>query len=235
MAGAAELKSQHVLRIGDVAPDFEADSTEGKIGLYSYLGTSWGILFSHPKDFTPVCTTELGRVAQLKEEWAKRNVKVMGLSVDSRTDHAEWVKDINETQKTTVDYPLIADKDKKISLLYGMLDQTTLNDSGMPFTVRAVFIIGPDRRVKLILYYPASTGRNFDEILRCVDSLQLTSTKSVVTPADWRKGQDVIVPPAVSDEEANKKFGSFKPVKKYLRYVTDPSDKAPAPAAASAK
>jgi alkyl hydroperoxide reductase subunit AhpC len=219
------LKAQQTLRIGDVAPDFEADSSEGKINFHKYIEGSWAILFSHPRDNTPVCTTELGRVAQLKDEWAKRKVKVLALSVDSMDDHKSWIKDINELSNATVDYPLIADKDKKISLLYGMLDQTHLSDTSMPFTVRAVYIIGPDKKIKLMLIYPASCGRNFDEIIRVIDSLQLTAQKSVATPVDWKRGDKCVVLPSVSDEQAAKLFPKgFTKVKPYLRYTPDPSD-----------
>ena len=208
------------LRLGDEAPDFTAESTEGTIELHKYLGDSWGVLFSHPKDYTPVCTTELGYVAKIKPEFEKRGVKVIGLSVDPLKDHEGWIKDINETQKTTVNYPIIADPDKKVATLYDMIHPNALDN----LTVRSVFIIGPDKKVKLTLTYPASAGRNFDELLRVIDSLQLTSQFSVATPADWKPGQDCIISPAVSDEEAKKKFPKgFKTIKPYLRITPQPN------------
>jgi len=212
------------LTIGDEAPDFEADSSEGRIKWHDYIKDHWAVLFSHPRDFTPVCTTELGRVSQLKDEWAKRKVKVAALSVDAIDDHKKWIQDIDELSKAKLDYPLIADKDKSISLLYGMLDQTHLSQTGLPFTVRAVYIIGPDKKIKLMLIYPASTGRNFDEIIRVLDSLQLTATKSVATPADWKKGDDCVVLPNVTDDQAKGLFPKgFTKVKPYLRTTPDPS------------
>jgi len=208
------------VRLGDVAPDFEADSTEGKIKFHEWLGTSWGILFSHPKDFTPVCTTELGAVAKLKPEFDKRNVKVAGLSVDSVEDHNKWAGDIEETQGAKLNFPLLADKDRKVSDLYDMIHPNA-NDT---LTVRSVFVIGPDKKVKLSLTYPASTGRNFDEILRVVDSLQLTANHSVATPANWKDGEDVIVVPSLSDADAEAKFPKgFKKVKPYLRITPQPN------------
>jgi alkyl hydroperoxide reductase subunit AhpC len=237
-AKAADIK-QNFLRLGDTAPDFKAECTvsdntpAGFIEWHNYIAGKWAILFSHPKDFTPVCTTELGRVAQLSAEWKKRNIVVAGLSVDSHGDHAKWIEDINELSKCKVDYPLIADKEKKISVLYGMLDPTHVNDAGMPFTVRSVFLIGPDKKIKLMLVYPASTGRNFDEVLRCMDSLQLTAEKKVATPVDWKKGGECVILPTVSDEEANKLFpAGFRQPKKYIRLTPDPSAPAAAPAAA---
>lgn len=230
-ASAAPEIKQNYLRLGDEAPDFKADSTEGPIQFHKYIEGKWAILFSHPKDRTPVCTTELGRVAQLKDEFEKRGVRVLGLSVDSLADHKSWVADINEINKCVVDYPLIEDKDKNISILYGMLDPTHLNAQGLPFTVRSVFIIGPDKKIKLILIYPASTGRNFDEILRVVDSLQLTATKSVATPVDWKKGQDVVILPSINDAQASQLFPGYKTIKPYFRTTPDPST----PAAAAAK
>src|SRR5690349_22074277 len=207
------------LQLGDTAPDFEQDSTEGKIKFHEYLGNGWGILFSHPKDYTPVCTTELGEVARLKPEFDKRNVKVIGLSVDPLTDHHGWAKDIAETQGTALNFPLIADSDRKIADLYDMIPANAENT----LTVRSVFIIGPDKKIKLTLTYPASTGRNFDEVLRVIDSLQLTAKHSVATPVNWKHGDRVIIVPSVTDEQARAKFGEFEAVKPYLRYVDDPS------------
>lgn len=207
------------IRLGSIAPDFTAESTEGTIQFHSWLGQSWGILFSHPKDFTPVCTTELGRVAQLKPEFEKRDVKVIGLSVDSIASHEGWIPDINETQNVSMNYPLIADKDQEIAKLYDMLDEQSENT----LTARSVFIIGPDKKIKLTLTYPASTGRNFDEILRVIDSLQLTATQSLATPVDWKQGEDCIVVPSLSDEQANQKFPKgIRKVKPYLRYTPQP-------------
>jgi thioredoxin-dependent peroxiredoxin len=202
------------LRLGDDAPDFTAETTDGTINLYDYLGGSWGVLFSHPKDFTPVCTTELGAVAKLKPEFDKRNVKVLGLSVDDLKSHNGWVPDIEETQGTKLNFPLIADPDHKVADLYDMIHPNA-NDT---LTVRSVFVIGADKKVKLIITYPASTGRNFDEILRVIDSLQLTANYSVATPVNWKDGEDVIIGGAVSDEDAKAKFPKgWKTVKPYLR------------------
>jgi peroxiredoxin len=222
---AAELTSaQRYLRIGDQAPDFTAETQLGTLSLYEYLGDSWGILFSHPRDFTPVCTTELGTVAKLKDEWARRNTKVIALSVDGAEEHHRWLADIKEVQGAEVTYPVIADKDRKVALLYGMLDQTHLAASGLPLTVRSVFVIAPDRSIKLIITYPASTGRNFAEILRVLDSLQLTAYHKVATPADWKSGDDTVVLPSVSDEDATKLFPKgFTKVKPYLRITPDPT------------
>jgi thioredoxin-dependent peroxiredoxin len=207
------------VRLGDEAPNFTAESTEGTINLYDYLGNGWGVLFSHPKDFTPVCTTELGRVAALKPEFDKRNVKVLGLSVDPLDSHQGWSSDIAETQGHELNFPLIADSDHKVADLYDMIHPNA-NDT---LTVRSVFIIGPDKKVKLIITYPASTGRNFDEILRVIDSLQLTAKHSVATPVDWKQGDDVIIVPAVSDEDAKKKFPKgWKALKPYLRVTPQP-------------
>jgi len=219
------LAAQKVIRLGDIAPDFTAVTKDNdKFNFYEYLGESWGILFSHPKDFTPVCTTELGRVTKLIPEFKSRNVKVCALSVDNKQNHSSWIKDIDELSGEELSYPLIADSDKKVSLLYGMLDQSHLSQTGLPFTVRAVFIIDPKRVVRLILTYPASTGRNFNEILRVLDSLQLADKSKVATPADWKKGDKVIILPSVSNEDAQKLFPKgFKTVKSYLRYVDDPS------------
>jgi len=206
------------VRLGDDAPNFTADTTEGELNFYDWKGDSWAVLFSHPKDFTPVCTTELGTVARLKPEFDKRNTKVIGLSVDPLDSHGEWSKDIEETQGTAVNFPLIADPDKKVADLYDMI-QPNASDT---MTVRSVFIVGADNKIKLTLTYPASTGRNFDEILRVIDSLQLTANHKVATPSDWKQGEDVIIVPAVSDEEATEKYGSFTTVKPYLRTVPQP-------------
>ena len=208
------------LRLGDLAPDFTAESTEGTIAFHEYLGDGWGVLFSHPKDFTPVCTTELGRVAALKPEFDRRDVKVVGLSVDPLADHHAWKGDIEETQGTALNFPLLADPDRVVADLYDMIHPNA-NDT---LTVRSVFVIGPDKKVKLIITYPASTGRNFDEILRVIDSLQLTAGYSVATPVDWKDGQDVIIAPAVSDEDAATKFPKgWKTVKPYLRVTPQPN------------
>jgi alkyl hydroperoxide reductase subunit AhpC len=206
------------VRIGDIAPDFTQDSTEGPIHFHEWLGDSWGLLFSHPRDFTPVCTTELGAVAKLKPEWDKRNVKPIGLSVDPLTNHAGWSKDIEETQGTALNFPLIADADKKVANLYDMIHPAA-DDTA---TVRSVFVIGPDKKIKLQLTYPASTGRNFQEIVRVIDSLQLTSKHKLATPADWKQGDDVIITPAVSNEDAEKLFPGYKTVKPYLRTTSQP-------------
>ncbi|MER3498076.1 MAG: peroxidase [Chitinophagaceae bacterium] len=209
------------LRLGDVAPNFRAQTTAGEIDFYEYLGDSWGILFSHPADYTPVCTTELGKTALLKEEFAKRNVKVLAVSVDPLDKHIGWVNDINETQNCNVDFPIIADPERTVANLYDMIHP----NSSETFTVRSLFVIGPDKKIKLMITYPASTGRNFAEVLRVVDSLQLTAYHSVATPADWKKGEDVIVVPAVSTEDAIKKFPKgVKIVKPYLRYTPQPVD-----------
>lgn len=208
------------LRLGDIAPNFKANTTAGEIDFYEYLGDGWGILFSHPADFTPVCTTELGKTALLQEEFAKRNAKVLALSVDPLDKHAGWVNDINETQNVTVGFPLIADEDKSIANAYGMIHP----NASETFTVRSLFIIGPDKKIKLMITYPASTGRNFVEVLRVLDSLQLTANYSVATPADWKEGEDVIVVPAVSTEAAKEKFPKgLKIVKPYLRYTPQPN------------
>ena len=208
------------LRLGDVAPNFKAQTTEGEIDFYEYLGDGWGILFSHPADYTPVCTTELGKTALLKDEFAKRKVKVMAVSVDPLDKHEGWVKDINETQNATVNFPLIADPERKVAELYDMIHP----NASATATVRSLFVIGPDKVVKLMITYPASTGRNFAEVLRVVDSLQLTANHSVATPADWMHGEDVIVVPAVTTEDAIKKFPKgVKVVKSYLRYTPQPN------------
>jgi alkyl hydroperoxide reductase subunit AhpC len=206
------------IQLGDTAPDFTADTTEGKIEFHKWLGDSWGVLFSHPKDFTPVCTTELGAVAKLKGEFDKRNVKVVGLSVDSVSDHHRWAGDIEETQGAALNFPLIGDPNQKIAQLYDMIHPNASDT----LTVRSVFVIGPDKKVKLTLTYPASTGRNFDELLRVIDSLQLTAKHSVATPANWTRGEDVIIAPSVSDGEAAKKFPGYKAVKPYLRITKAP-------------
>lgn len=207
------------LRLGDIAPDFRANTTAGEIEFHKYLGNSWGILFSHPADFTPVCTTELGKTALLKGEFEKRNVKVLAVSVDPMDKHLSWVNDINETQKCEVDFPLIADQDKTVANLYGMIHP----NASETFTVRSLFIIGPDKKIKLMITYPASTGRNFNEVLRVIDSLQLTANYSLATPADWKYGEDLIVVPAVSTDDAIKKFPKgVKVVKPYLRYTPQP-------------
>jgi alkyl hydroperoxide reductase subunit AhpC len=206
------------VRLGDDAPNFTATTTDGELNFYDWKGDSWAVLFSHPKDFTPVCTTELGTVARLKPEFDKRNTKVIGLSVDPLESHLEWEKDIEETQGTAVNFPMIADPDRTVADLYDMI-QPNASDT---MTVRSVFVIGADNKVKLSLTYPASTGRNFDEILRVIDSLQLTAKHKVATPADWKQGDDVIIAPAVSNEEATEKYGSFTTVKPYLRTVPQP-------------
>ena len=204
----------------DIAPNFTAATTEGEIDFYQYLGDGWGVLFSHPADYTPVCTTELGRTALLKEEFAKRNVKVLAVSVDPLDKHMSWRNDINETQHCTVDFPIIADENKVVAGLYDMIHP----NASETFTVRSLFIIGPDKKLKLSLTYPASTGRNFHEVLRVIDSLQLTAKYSVATPANWQHGDDVIVVPAVSTEDAIKKFTKgVNVIKPYLRYTPQPN------------
>jgi len=206
------------VRIGDIAPDFQQESTEGPISFHTWAQGHWTVLFSHPKDFTPVCTTELGTVARLKSEWDKRNVKTIGLSVDPVTDHKKWAADIAETQGTPLNFPLLADGDKKVADLYGMIHPNASDT----FTVRSVFIIDPNLKVRLVLTYPASCGRNFAEILRTIDSLQLTDKHKVATPSDWKPGQDVIITPAVKDEEAKQLFPGFKTIKPYLRTTPQP-------------
>ncbi|PGH39613.1 MAG: peroxidase [Candidatus Nephrothrix sp. EaCA] len=207
------------LQLGDIAPDFKAATTVGEISFHEYLGNSWGILFSHPADNTPVCTTELGKTSLLKNEFEKRNVKVLALSVDSLERHHQWVGDINETQKTKVEFPIIADEDKRVANLYGMIHP----NASETFTVRSLFIIGPDKKIKLFITYPASTGRNFDEVLRVLDSLQLTAQYGLATPANWENGQEVIVPLSLSTEDAIKKFPKgVHVVKPYLRYTPQP-------------
>ena len=208
------------LRLGDIAPDFIADSTEGTLHFHQWLGDSWGILFSHPADYTPVCTTELGKTALLKEEFAKRNTKVLAVSVDPMDKHMGWRNDINETQNCSVDFPIIADEKREVSMLYDMIHPNVSET----VTVRSLFIIGPDKKVKLMITYPQTTGRNFHEVLRVLDSLQLTAGYSVATPADWKHGEDVIVALSVSTEDAQKKFQKgVKIVKPYLRYTPQPN------------
>lgn len=208
------------LRLGDEAPNFTAQTTEGEINFHEYLGDSWGVLFSHPRDYTPVCTTELGAAARLKPEFDKRNVKIIGLSVDPLDSHEGWARDIEETQGAAVNFPMIADPDRRVADLYGMIHPNASDT----FTVRSVFVIGADKKIKLMLTYPASTGRNFAEILRVIDSLQLTATHSVATPADWQDGDDCIIVPAVSNEEAREKFpAGWKEVKPYLRITPQPN------------
>jgi thioredoxin-dependent peroxiredoxin len=216
------------MRIGDEAPDFTAQTTAGPIKFHEWIGSSWAILFSHPKDFTPVCTTELGYMARIKPEFDKRNTKIIGLSVDAVTDHEKWARDIEETQGARPNYPIIADADFKVAKLYNMLPASASGDakSRTPadnLTVRTVFIIGPDKKIKLMLYYPMTTGRNFDEVLRTLDSLQLTSKHKVATPANWKQGDDVIISGSVSDEEAKKQYPQgWKAPKPYLRIVPQP-------------
>ena len=217
------------LKIGDAAPDFEAETTEGRIRFHEWLGDGWGVIFSHPKDFTPVCTTELGYMAKIKPEFEKRGVKIIGLSVDPVDNHAAWAKDIEETQGAAVNYPMIGDPELKVSKLYGMLPagagetsegRTAVDNQ----TVRNVYVIGPDKKIKLVISYPMSTGRNFDEVIRVIDSLQLTAKHQVATPVNWKNGEDVIIVPAVSDEAAKEKFpNGWKTVKPYLRIVPQPN------------
>jgi alkyl hydroperoxide reductase subunit AhpC len=208
------------LRLGDTAPNFTAETTEGTINFHEWLGDSWGVLFSHPADYTPVCTTELGMVAKLKGEFEKRNTKVIALSVDPLADHMSWIKDINDTQHTTVNFPIIADGDRKVSELYDMIHP----NANATFTVRSVFVIGPDKTVKLMLTYPASTGRNFYELLRVIDSLQLTAYYKVATPANWEEGQPVVISPAVSNADADKLFPKgYEIVRPYLRMTPQPN------------
>lgn len=208
------------LRLGDIAPDFHAETTQGPINFHEWLGDSWGVLFSHPADFTPVCTTELGTVANYVPEFNKRNTKVLALSVDSLDSHKEWIKDINETQNTEVNFPIIADEDKKVANLYDMLHPNASDK----FTVRSVFVIGADKKIKLTLTYPASTGRNFDELLRVIDSLQLTANYSVATPANWKDGEDVVIAPAIPDSDIPAKFPKgHTPIKPYLRLTPQPN------------
>jgi alkyl hydroperoxide reductase subunit AhpC len=216
------------LQLGATAPDFTADSTEGRINFHEWIGDSWAVLFSHPKDFTPICTTELGRMAKLKPEFDRRGVKVIALSVDDVTNHDSWAQDIEETQGARPNYPMIADTDLKVSKLYDMLpaDEPGTYDGRTPAdnqTVRNVFIIGPDKKIKLVLVYPMTTGRNFDEVLRIVDSLQLTASHRVATPVDWKPGEDVVIAGSVPNDEARKIFGDWKEPKPYIRLVPDPT------------
>jgi thioredoxin-dependent peroxiredoxin len=216
------------LQLGDTAPDFEAQTTEGKISFHDWIGDSWAVLFSHPKDFTPVCTTELGYMARIKPEFDRRNVKIIGLSVDATDDHEAWARDIEETQGTAPNYPIIGDNDFEVAKLYGMLASNVEGDAKARTpadnqTVRNVFVIGPDKKVKLILVYPMSTGRNFDEVLRVVDSLQLTAAHKVSTPVNWQRGDDVIISGSVSNDEAKEIFGEWAEPKPYIRIVPDPS------------
>jgi thioredoxin-dependent peroxiredoxin len=217
------------LQLGDTAPDFEAETTEGHIRFHDWIGDSWVVLFSHPKDFTPVCTTELGYMAKIKPEFDRRGVKIIGLSVDSTGDHERWASDIEETQGTAPNYPIIGDSDYNVAKLYGMLAASTSGDpkSRTPAdnaTVRNVFVIGPDKKIKLILVYPMTTGRNFDEVLRVIDSLQLTAKNRVSTPVNWKPGEDVIIAGSVSNDEAKQIFGDWKEPKPYIRIVPQPQD-----------
>ena len=207
------------LHLGDTAPDFTAETTQGPIRFHEWLGNGWGVLFSHPRDFTPVCTTELGAASKLKPQFEKRNVKIVGLSVDPLQSHQDWAKDIQETQGAALNFPVIADPDRKISTLYDMIHPAASDT----FTVRSVFVIGPDKKIKLALTYPASTGRNFDELLRVIDSLQLTAKHKVATPANWKHGEDVIIVPAVTDADAKAQYPQgWKTLKPYLRVVAQP-------------
>jgi alkyl hydroperoxide reductase subunit AhpC len=216
------------LQLGDTAPDFEAQTTEGPIRFHEWIGDSWAVLFSHPKDFTPVCTTELGYMAAIKPEFDRRNTKIIGLSVDPTGKHEQWASDIAETQGTAPNYPIIGDDNFKVSKLYGMLENSTSGDAAdrTPAdnqTVRNVFVVGPDKKIKLILVYPMTTGRNFDEVLRVIDSLQLTAKHKVATPVNWRQGEDVIIAGSVSNDQAKELFGEWKEPKPYIRIVPQPS------------
>jgi alkyl hydroperoxide reductase subunit AhpC len=220
------------LAIGDTAPDFEAQTTEGPLRFHEWIGDSWAVLFSHPKDFTPVCTTELGYMAKIKPDFDRRGVKIIGLSVDSTGDHESWAKDIEETQGVAPNYPIIADNDFKVAKQYGMLAAEVSGDAKTRTpvdnqTVRNVFVIGPDKKIKLILVYPMSTGRNFDEVLRVIDSLQLTAKHKVSTPVNWQQGEDVIISGSVSNDEAKQLFGEWKEPKPYIRIVPQPREKEP--------
>jgi alkyl hydroperoxide reductase subunit AhpC len=219
-----------LLQLGDTAPDFEADTTEGPIRFHEWLGDSWGVLFSHPKDFTPICTTELGYMARIKPEFDRRGVKIIGLSVDPMDRHEEWAKDIEETQGTAPNYPIIADHNFQVAKAYGMLSAETEGDAVARTpadnqTVRNVFVIGPDKKIKLILVYPMTTGRNFDEVLRVIDSLQLTANHKVATPAQWKPGDDVIIAGSVSDDQAKEIFGEWESPRPYIRIVPQPGEK----------
>ncbi|HZU40690.1 MAG TPA: peroxiredoxin [Solirubrobacteraceae bacterium] len=223
------------LKLGDTAPDFEAQTTEGPIRFHEWIGDSWAVLFSHPKDFTPVCTTELGYMARIKPEFDRRNTKIIGLSVDDTSDHERWARDIEETQGTAPNYPIIGDSDFAVSKLYGMLGADVAGEAGSRTpadnqTVRNVFVIGPDKKIKLILVYPMSTGRNFDEVLRVIDSLQLTAKHKVSTPVNWNQGDDVIISGSVSNEEAKEIFGEWEQPKPYIRIVPQPGEKTATPA-----
>jgi thioredoxin-dependent peroxiredoxin len=220
------------LTIGDTAPDFQADTTEGPISFHDWIGDSWAVLFSHPKDFTPVCTTELGYMAKIKPEFERRNVKIIGISVDTTSDHESWARDIEETQGAAPNYPIVGDADFNVSKLYGMLPASVSGDpkERTPAdnqTVRNVFVIGPDKTIKLILVYPMTTGRNFDEVLRVIDSIQLTAKHKVATPVNWQQGEDVIIAGSVSDDEAKETFGEWEAPKPYIRIVPQP-DQEPA-------
>ena len=212
-----------MLRINDISPNFDAETTKGKINFHEWLGDSWGVFFSHPKNFTPVCTTELGYMAKIENEFKKRNCKIIGLSLDSMEDHQLWSKDIEETQGAKVNYPLISDENLDVAKLYNMLPADETNDGNRTAmtnaTVRSIFLIDPDKKIRMMLTYPMTTGRNFDEIIRVLDSIQLTSIKKVATPANWKPNDDVIIIPAVTDDEAKKLFGDFKKIKPYLRYT----------------
>ena len=217
------------MRIGEEAPDFTAQTTEGEIRFHDWIGNSWAVLFSHPKDFTPVCTTELGTMAKLKPQFDKRNAKIIGLSVDSVDDHKRWSKDIAETQGQAPNYPMIADADFKVAKLYDMLPASVSGDAAKRtpadnMTVRTVFIVGPDKKIKLMLYYPMTTGRNFDEILRALDSLQLTAKHKVATPVNWKPGEDVVIAGSVSNDQAKEIFGDWEEPKPYIRIVPQPQD-----------
>jgi alkyl hydroperoxide reductase subunit AhpC len=224
-----QLRKQGYIRIGDNVPDFTAETSLGPINFHEFIADSWCVLFSHPADFTPVCTTEFGTTAKLQHEWSKRGAKVIGLSVDGTEEHDRWIADINETQHTQVNFPIIADKDRRVSMLFGMLDPTNFrhgSNLGQTMTVRSVFIISPSKRVELILSYPAYVGRNFNEILRVIDALQLSAKYRVATPANWQPGDDTVVLPFISDDEAERMFtdqGGVRKIRSYLRYVRDPS------------
>jgi thioredoxin-dependent peroxiredoxin len=221
------VATEATLRIGDTAPDFEAETSEGPVRFHDWIGDSWAVLFSHPKDFTPVCTTELGYMAKVKPEFDRRNVKIIGLSVDATSAHLRWAEDIRETQGEAPNYPIIGDADYKVSKLYGMLPASTEGNAAARTpadnqTVRNVYVIGPDKKVKLILVYPMTTGRNFDEVLRVIDSLQLTAEHKVSTPVNWQQGEDVIIAGSVSDEQARELFGSWQAPRPYIRVVPQP-------------
>ena len=219
---ATATSPQPRLRLGSIAPNFSAQTTQGTIDFHNWLGTSWGLLFSHPADFTPVCTTELGAFAKLKSEFEKRDVKMIGLSANDLSSHGRWIQDINETQGSDLQFPIIADADRNVAWLYDMVDSqdlTNIDEKGIAFTIRSVFVIDPAKKIRLTMMYPASTGRNTAEVLRVVDSLQTGDKKGVTTPIDWRVGEDVIVPPSVGTDEARKKFGDVRVVKPYLRFT----------------